>query len=760
MKKYIEHDVKVKYHDGLFDHSKNWQWFIDEIENNYDFEECEINNWNDYSKTYRDISDLYECLIKIHGLGNIKLKFTKEWLKKLNFISLIYNKKKSIKEVWSKLNDNFFKMFALNVFITTLLNNVNEQKYYYSAYIFTQHNIFDVFDLSEVVLVESEILIYLEDIKIKDIVKLKRTFLNNLHQNTIPYNKSLFNKNSRLALSSNAFGFRHLKIDRQISWQEQYFYDMLSVEIENKKLIHLYNFNGRCYPDFSQWDQSKLQNIKSYFNNSSANFIIETIEYILHSKVPSEETIGKHFDFEIKHLNKLKKSSTFYEINDSSLRIISYLIKDNLLPKSIKQNYMKDFSLNIQKFTKPETILKLKEHSLPISAIQSKKLRNFNSNQASLADKIQNLNDFQRYCMNQYVAKGIKDIHIKQLHKIFLDIINNTNNWTISIAFYSYMILLLRAKQSPNIKNINLEYIMISLKEMWANTYYDKSVDSLQEYEFRQTIKNEEIKKHNNLFITSPMAIVINCFPTKEDSLIDMMSTISENVFSIHASQYSISQNYPFLVSHENFAEDHEIGKCFLNTIENIIINKGYKFLNVFDKHIYAKEIFDQYHHYTIFNIGLFDDWKELYNDIKESLPEFNLLDVSDNNILLGHITQLFPILEIKIRKLGSFFGIAPFKESEEEFLQAKDPSSILIKLVLQYYEGTSEFVGVSDLFFTYYSLYNSNSFNIRNECIHGNDYLSDNNLLYAFKITLFCLKLILNRIHRIEEQIQTSKDV
>lgn len=143
-----------------------------------------------------------------------------------------------------------------------------------------------------------------------------------------------------------------------------------------------------------------------------------------------------------------------------------------------------------------------------------------------------------------------------------------------------------------------------------------------------------------------------------------------------------------------------------------------------------------------------------MYTDIKENLPEFNLLDINDNKVLLGHVTQLFPILEIKIRKLGSYFGIAHFKDNEQEFLQSKDPSNVLIKLILQYYEGTSEFIGVGDLFFVYYTLYNSNSLNIRNECVHGNNYQLDNNLLYAYKITLLCFKLILNRIQKIEEHI------
>lgn len=77
-----------------------------------------------------------------------------------------------------------------------------------------------------------------------------------------------------------------------------------------------------------------------------------------------------------------------------------------------------------------------------------------------------------------------------------------------------------------------------------------------------------------------------------------------------------------------------------------------------------------------------------------------------------------------------------------------------MIKLILQYYNDTHNFVGVNDLFFIYYVLYNNNSFNIRNECVHGNSYQSGDNLLFAFKVTIVCLKLILNRIEEIERHL------
>lgn len=758
MKKYIEHDLKVKFYDGIFEHSNNWQWFVESIENNFLFEEKTIDDWNAYSNEYRNIDEVFECFIKIHQLGGFKLKFTKPWLKKLNLISLLYTKRKTLKAIWNELDDSFFKLFALNVFITTLLNNTNEQKYIYSEHIFTCYNIFDIMDLSEVILAETEILKYLSEIKIKEVSKLKRTFLNNIHQKTMTYKKSLFNKYLKYISSSNSFNFRNIKLDKWISWQEQFLYNMISIEIKERKLVHIYNMQGRCFPDFTQWSQANLNNMKAYFNNVNANFIIETIEYILHNKIPSEDTIIKHFELETNHLIKLKRSIDFHKINDSSFKIISYLLKDKILSQNIRNNYMRNFSIAIQKFTNPNTLSQLKDCFMPLSTLQKQKIKNFINKQASTVKNIKNIYEFQCYCENIYVAKGINDEHIKQLHKVFLNILNDTSDWTVSIAFYHYMILLIRAKSSPSIKNINLEHIMISLKEMWSKKYYDKCVEKLQVFDFSQTIKQEEVVEHNKLFINSPITIAKSCFPTGANSLIDIMESISKHVFSIFATQYIITQNYPFPEQHKNFAEDYEVGKCFLNVLENLIQNKGYKFLNVLDTHTYAKEIFKHYSQNTMVNFSLFNDWQELYNNIQSSLSDYSLLEIKNNTIKLGHITQLFPILENKIRKLGTFFGIAPFKENENEFLQAKDPSSILIKLILQYYEGTYELVGISDLFFTYYALYNSNSLNIRNECIHGNDYQSTDNLLYAFKISLVCLKLILNRINKIEKKLTDSK--
>ena len=50
--------------------------------------------------------------------------------------------------------------------------------------------------------------------------------------------------------------------------------------------------------------------------------------------------------------------------------------------------------------------------------------------------------------------------------------------------------------------------------------------------------------------------------------------------------------------------------------------------------------------------------------------------------------------------------------------------------------------------------MYNSNSLNIRNECVHGRRYIAKNELRFAFKLTLFSLAIIIKRIEMIKENM------
>ena len=62
-------------------------------------------------------------------------------------------------------------------------------------------------------------------------------------------------------------------------------------------------------------------------------------------------------------------------------------------------------------------------------------------------------------------------------------------------------------------------------------------------------------------------------------------------------------------------------------------------------------------------------------------------------------------------------------------------------------FEELESFESAPDLLFVYHFMYNSNSLNIRNECIHGREYVEGEQLKFAFKVTLLALYMIKYRI-------------
>ena len=128
-----------------------------------------------------------------------------------------------------------------------------------------------------------------------------------------------------------------------------------------------------------------------------------------------------------------------------------------------------------------------------------------------------------------------------------------------------------------------------------------------------------------------------------------------------------------------------------------------------------------------------------------------------DKNIKLAHLTQLFPIIELMIKKIGKIYNVFPYKEDENKFMQSKDPSSILRILLQKAYDETNGFEVVSDLLFIYNYLYNGNSLNVRNECIHGRNYLKEGALMFAFKIALASLYMLIRRLEVVTSNIDNN---
>ena len=67
---YLEHTTKVKYGDGLLEHSQEWQWLIDEIEERFEIKE--IDSWEQYLCESAPIREVFGYFVKILEVVLIK----------------------------------------------------------------------------------------------------------------------------------------------------------------------------------------------------------------------------------------------------------------------------------------------------------------------------------------------------------------------------------------------------------------------------------------------------------------------------------------------------------------------------------------------------------------------------------------------------------------------------------------------------------------------------------------------------------------
>ena len=134
-KNYIEHEVKVKLMDSILSNDKDYQWFIDYIENNFDNDD--IDSWENFENRYVSFSKIIDYFSKIQKIEDKELKTDIVLLKDIILISRF----KLDLITWSKLSikvqSNFGKILALALYITKLMslkNQLNDEDSIFAHY--------------------------------------------------------------------------------------------------------------------------------------------------------------------------------------------------------------------------------------------------------------------------------------------------------------------------------------------------------------------------------------------------------------------------------------------------------------------------------------------------------------------------------------------------------------------------------------------------------------------------------------------------
>lgn len=750
---YLEHETEVKYVDGLLAHSQEWQWLIEKIQER--FEVKEVDSWEEYLNESIAMRRMFQYFVKVLEVCDGEWKYRKVIHAEIWEIAKFYIGKISLDVCMQKVSYNVCKLFLLCVWITKLEKKDNEFEILYDIRLLSEKNYFQLINCESLREHEQEIMGYTETFQVRGMEVPLKCLEDNINQMEYLSDHDFLERYENVIVSYNAFSYQRIDEQECKTWQEEYLLDMLKVSFIGKKIQPMFTGSNGNVPEISMWSKDILKDMKNYFQDIRADFVLETISYFLFSTEPSKRIKLLHCRVLSEVINR--EEEHFKIFNSSSYVFLACMHKDKQMKECGQEAEYINLLQEIQKWEEPDRILKLKEDGYPTSRMQKEKAAQYLENKFKEVENISEIWELQKYIENTIVAGEITMEYFRVLCQKFRSCIKDKTDISVATVYYRYMLFLIEINK--NNKSIDKRYLqkeMIQTQESWQNFAYSEQCKNMQKFSYEHTFEKRELAKFSEQALTNPIVFAGLCTPCSEKELLNIMTSASESVLVYLVNRMELNAVFPR--EKAIIYERHDIDKLLLNYVTVLEEKKGYKLLNKLEPTVFMEAIHERFFENTQCYVAIFSEEEKLYQMIKREC-KVKLIPYS-KRISLALLTQLFPVLEIKIRELAKLLGVFPFKKSKEEFMQYNDPSSLLREILGRVYEAQQSFENVSDLMFVYQMMYNGNSCNIRNECVHGRNYLAGGSLRFAFRVTLFAIYMIDFRIKTIKQNVSDIQDI
>lgn len=739
---YLEHEDKVKYIDGLLAREQEWQWFVECIEKSFNM--SDVSTWNEYLSRNKAIRDVYSYFVKVIEICNKEWNVEAEVLQEVIIVSKYYLGIVDTDYCMTSLKSNVGRLLFLTIWLTKLENQDNQTTYLADMRFFKQRNLWEIIHVDSMELVCDRIEKYISSLDIEGVDDAKKCILDNINKVQYPVQEGFIDEYRSKFLAANAISYQSDSKADNLTWQEEYIFQMLQVSISDRKLKPLMAFEGVVSPDSSLWTQDVIENMKEYFSDESTDFILETIAYIEHKLEPSSST-------KLLHCRLLKEfvstAESMHEVvSCSSYVVVSYMFEDKMFREISKEADYIGLIQTMQKISDAHIIKRLQENRYPLSTDQKNILNEYYNALACQIDTVEDVHAFLRYLKNPDIAKRMDTNCFIKVCKFFYEYVeNNDRDMLVSTLFYEYMIFLMSTNSvATEVDKRMVRAEIIHVQQVWQENYYSKQADNLQIFTHEAKVATKDVDDYNTALLLNPILVAKRCMLPEEEQMCKVMEDASENAILHMFTTMHLSPVYPIKGDTINF-EKHDIDIMLRQTVEKIRQDKAYKFLNMLDTDVYVAAIHKKYRELAVTTVAMFKEEEKVYQLLQQE-ADYELIPY-DKNTTLAHLTQLFPLLEVKIRELASLVGIVPFKERLADFMTYKDSSSVLRELLQEVHKELGNFENVPDLLFVYHFMYNGNSLNVRNECLHGRDYMNGGRVRFAFRLTLLAIYMVMYRI-------------
>lgn len=745
---YYEHEIKVKIIDGVLSHSQEWDWFVEYTEERF-APNTEVSFFDDALLVYRELHPIFDFLCHIRKITDKQFNIKTNWLKDLDQLALFYVGKLTLDDVVVDLE--FSKIQLILIYCGKIYGQISGNKRYFYAEIFKIRNLHLLFDV-DLFADEKETIEKLFNNISVDICDAYNCYESNIKKEFYPTNKDFIEKHEADFYSADCFSHKQIKDENIATWEEQELLNMLMVSYSNDRIIPLFSNGEQHTPEYEVWTESLIDHIIDYFDSESVTFIAESIKYAMYKVVPSPKTLNKHFELFCELSSTISDEDT-HKLYCSSLEFIKAFF-NNKQTKSVNKECFKNFSDALKKLLDFECyhlLYDLKNHRALINSKVREQLNLQIQKELNNVDKISNIREFDTFIQDERLRHSIDNNHLTVLASIFDEVINDAELLHIASLFLNYFSFLLNVKNNKNVSTGFVSQEIIRIRKLWQQEYYSKSVESMATITSGPfPIPSGLEKTYVYYFIANPYKFSLDSVKLNDGELIDCMCNISKNPLMTMVSRIIIAEDFPqkpFL----KIDGKHPIDELYLKEINRQKEEQGYKLLNALESTEFIDGVYQTIKWELRFKMTFLKEITPLYDIVQQQNPNYEFVKLEDK-VLLAHVTQLFPLLENKIREFGEMCGIVPVCESEDKCHRLKEPDSILNMIISDANRMEIPLSTVADLFFIHFCMYGENGLNIRNDCIHGNGYWSEEQILFAFKVTLFCLYSIGSRCDAVLE--------
>jgi hypothetical protein len=749
---YYEHEVEVRYTEGILAKSRDWQWFVEETCKTFEAPEWEGGTFDGFRRAFRGVSRVYGHLSSIADIWpDLELSFPREWVRGVWKSCLI---RAGAREMpGNPTGDAFFDLLDVVSYSAKLLNSVSDRKLTCDLGLFSLANYQDLFDLGNLTDEGGRIVSRLREVDAGGLALTIAVVKGNFEGSRVACDEEMVGKVLDEEFDADFLDFKAPDDVACKTWQEAYLLDCLRTSYQGDELMPFVGFReGGSIPDFSLMTVEVLANMRDSIKDPRARCVIDSVGYLLHGTKVPQDSVDILIDLALERVVEVSDGSRNpYEIACTSTGLCSRMLKRGQLEDDMKQRLLGGISRAAKDVKDVAVLTAIDRIGFPLGKDQRKAIKDAKRTKSALVGAIKGPNALLRYFEDEDVKRYCSQQEAEEAISKFAELVGKADSIT-ALLFIAAMNFFIGLLNNKNIDNKWAKSCLIDIQTNWSERFYALTVAGMQLLAQEISVPGEQCGDLNKAILENPLLFGHWAFPLDEATIEERIEGIAENPVFAMVQKTTIDE---FIPHKERFdpgsgSGKHSMDAMILEEVDRVNRKYSYRHMNQLKPEEIAAQLCAEAVNGTHVLVSMIRVVPKIYDAVRRRISgKHTLIDypAGGEEPTLAHVCQLFPVMENTIRELGKHFSITPFRASEDEFHVLRDAPQIIGELIGSVLEETGTIAGTDDLTFVYFAMFSKNGLNIRNACVHGQAYQRGAQLEEAFRLTVICEYMLLYRL-------------